>query len=416
MQNAAKKSAPQLGLAIRSQFPIFSQNFEKPLAYLDTAASSQKSQSVISRLNAYLSYEHANIHRGAYALSATATENYEAARRKVAKFIGADDERCVIFTRSTTEAINLVSYSFEKYFKAGDVILLSMLEHHSNIVPWQLLAQRAGVKLAFVEIDKFGQLSLSDLKSKLSALKPKLLAITHIANSLGSYVPLDEVASLAKLSGAKILVDAAQSAAHMALDVHKLDLDFLAFSGHKFYGPTGIGVLYGKRELLEQMQPFMGGGDMIERVSIEGSTWAEIPAKFEAGTPPIAEAIALGTAVDFVQSLNLENIAAHEDRLLQAAFEMLSAEPEVELYGPIMNGGKQCSILSFNVKGVHAHDVATVADSFNLQLRSGHHCAMPTLHKLGIPSSARISFGVYSDLQDLEILREAVRETRKLFK
>lgn len=403
-----------LGSAIRTQFPIFSTWPRGHLAYLDTAASSQKPKCVIDRLEHYLSFEHANIHRGAYALSSEATENYERSRNRVAAFLNAPTPKSLVFTRSTTESINLVAYAYEKFFKSGDVILLTLLEHHSNIVPWQLLAKRKGLKIIFADIDAHGALDLNDLQKKLKEYKPKLLAITHVANSLGTVVPLAEIIPLARAQGCKVLVDAAQSVVHMKLDLQALDPDFLVFSGHKLYGPTGIGILYARPGLLDEMDPFQGGGDMISSVTVDGSTWAEAPQKFEAGTPAIAEAIALGTAVDFVDSIGRERIAAHEKRLVEEAFLLLSKEPGVTLYGPITKGLEQSSVLSFNVAGIHPHDLASIGDKHSVQFRAGHHCAMPTLKRLGIPASARISFGVYSCSEDLPPLIETIREAKKI--
>ncbi len=413
---AMKEGALQPGKNIRGHFPIYSKyTAEAPLAYLDTAASSQKPAAVIDRLRDYLSFEHANIHRGAYKLSAKATEGYEHTRDLVAGFIGAGSSREIIFTRGTTEAINLVAYAFENYFKAGDVILLSLLEHHSNIVPWQLLAERKQLSIEWIEIDSNGALSVEDAKQKLKTLKPKLLAITQVANSLGSVVPIKELTAVAHEVGTVVLVDAAQSVVHTPINVVDLDCDFLALSGHKLYGPTGVGVLYGKARWLELMQPFQGGGDMIQSVTTRGSTYAAIPQKFEAGTPAIAEVIALAEAIGFVEQVGRTRLQEHESALFNKTWEIMKSEPGVKLYGPANVGGAQASIISFNLEGVHPHDLSSVADQFNVQFRGGHHCAMPTLHKLGLQSSARISFGVYSDLEDILRLKEALRYARKLF-
>ena len=402
-----------LGLGIRSEFPIYSRSQGKALAYLDTAASSHKPRQVIKRLHDYLAYEHANIHRGAYELSAVATANYSAAREKVAKFINAPSQASVIFTRGTTESINLVAQSWGEQIKPGSSILLTLLEHHSNIVPWQLLAKRRGLNLHFADLNDDGSLKLEDFRRLLKEKKPAFVAMTQISNALGSLVPVQELCAEAHQAGALVLVDVAQSVVHSALDVQKLDADFAVFSGHKLYGPTGIGILYGREKLLNQMEPYQGGGGMIRLVTPEGSSWAELPEKFEAGTPSIAEAIAFGTAIDFVNEIGMPRIAAHEDRLFHSALERLLAEPGVHIHGPAASGGRQASIISFTIDGVHAHDFATIADSFNVQLRAGHHCAMPALKRLGIQASIRASFGMYSDTQDVDVLIEAIRAARQ---
>lgn len=403
------------GAEARREFPIFLRDWKGRLCYLDTAASSQKPRCVINRVSCFYADEHSNVHRGAYALSAQATERYEEARAIVASFIRAKRPEEVVFTRGTTESINLVAHGCEHMLREGDSILLTVLEHHSNIVPWQLLAERKKLKILFADVTDDGALNMDDMRHKIAQHRPTIVACTQLSNALGTVVPIKEVIAHAHQFGAKVLVDAAQSVVHAALDVADLDADFAAFSGHKIYGPTGIGVLYAKHEHLESMQPFMGGGDMIREVTTSGSTWAPPPAKFEAGTPPIAQALGLGTAIEFVASMGAERIRAHERSVFEAAFEMLSREAGVTVYGPATRGGPQESIVSFNVAGVHSHDLATIADSFNVQIRAGHHCAMPLLSRLGIGSSARVSFGVYSTLEDLPPLIEAVRYARKLF-
>ena len=407
-------AGPDPGAGARKLFPIFDGDDSRRLAYLDTAASSQKPKVVIDRISSYLCREHANIHRGVYQLSAQATRNYEIARSEVAGFVGASDPRCLVFTKGATESINLVSHSFEKYFSSGDTILLSIVEHHSNIVPWQLLAARRGVRLEFVDVSQNAALDMEDFRRKLKACRPKLIAITHVSNAFGSVMPIREICSAAKDAGAKVLVDAAQSAAHAVLDVEGWGADFLAFSGHKVYGPTGIGALYISPALLDYLEPFQGGGDMIASVSTAASTWAEPPAKFEAGTPAIAEALGLGSAVGFINSIGKKRISRYEHQLFAEAFDALSREEGVILYGPALEGGEQESIISFNLKGVHAHDVATVADDFNVQIRAGHHCAMPAMQRLGLGSTVRISFGIYSTQDDIQQLLEALRYARKV--
>lgn len=417
MVNSILKPLPSLlpGAEARKEFPIFSRHWKRRLSYLDTAASSQKPSCVIDRLTCFYSEEHSNIHRGAYSLSAEATLRYEEARAAIAALLNVKDKRGIVFTRGTTEGINLVAHAYEKFFSPGDTILLTLLEHHSNIVPWQLLAARKGLQIVFADITDSGELDFNDFEKKVAQFSPKLIACTHISNALGTIVPIEKIIQSGHAAGAVVLVDAAQSVAHSPLDVTAMDADFLVFSGHKLYGPTGIGVLYGKPHLLENMDPFQGGGDMIREVTTSGSTWAPIPSKFEAGTPPIAEAVALGIAVEFVRSIGLQHIQTYENALAAKAFDLLSRQPGITLYGPATKGGKQASIVSFNVDKIHAHDLSTVADSFNVQLRAGHHCAMPLLTRLGIGASARISLGVYSTEDDLPPLLEAIQHARKLF-
>ena len=412
-RSAELDSAKTLGRSIRSEFPIYERYPD--IAYLDSAASSQKAASVINRMREYLSYEHANIHRGAYQLSAEATRSYDEARQKAASFLGAKSEASIVFTKGSTEGINLVSRSLESQFEKGDRILLTKLEHHSNIVPWQLLAERRGLELEFAEITPNAEIDLEDLLGKIRKSKPRLIAVTWVSNAFGSVTPLEQVIAAAREHGAWVLVDASQAVMHFPVDLDALDPDFLVCTGHKLYGPTGIGLLYGRLSLLESMEPFLGGGDMIETVSVSGSTWAKPPRKFEAGTPPIAEAIGLGAAIDFVQSLGLENIARHEVQLFAEAHERLNAESGVKVLGPHASGGEQVSILPFAIEGAHPHDIATFADQYGVQIRSGHHCAMPAMEALGLQSTARASLGVYSDTEDIDKLIEAVRAVREKF-
>ncbi len=401
------------GEQARREFPFFTEGPDG--CYLDSAATSQKPRQVLATLMDVLVNWNANVHRGAYHLSAHATELYDDARRKVSRFIGADSERSIVFTRGATEAINLVAYSSEHLFQPGDVILLTLLEHHSNIVPWQLLAKRRGLKIAFVDITPDGRLDMRDFREKLTSLKPRLVAATQLANSLGTVTPIEEIVALAKSTGAIVLVDGAQGVTHLGVNVEQLGCDYYVFSGHKMYGPTGIGVLYGRPERLATLQPFQGGGDMISYVSVEGSGWAEVPQRFEAGTPAFPEAIALGSAVDFMSRFSRADITRHEQELVRYALELLSAEAGVTLYGPGIAGGAQTAVVSFSIDRVHPHDFATIADSHNIQVRAGNHCAMPTLRKLGVAATARISFGVYSCEADLKRVAEAVREARRLF-
>lgn len=404
------------GLGIRKHFPIFQDySSDKPLSYLDSAASSQKPTQVIECLSDYFLHHHANIHRGAYKLSADATNMYEAARSTVASFLNVHDSRSIVFTKNATEAINLVANAYSSCLKPNDVVLLTELEHHSNIVPWQLVAERCGFRVEFVGLNSDATINQEELAQKLLKFKPKMLAITAQSNAFGTVTPLDKIIPLAQAQGTKVLVDASQYVVHAKTDIATLNPDFLVFTGHKLYGPTGIGVLYGKLDLLEQMDPYQGGGDMIEQVTITGSSWAKVPSKFEAGTPPIAEAIALGQAIEFMQNVGVENIEAHESKLFVEAFNLLKQHSAVDLYGPALNGGAQRSILSFNVKGVHPHDFSTIADEFNVQVRAGHHCAMPAMKSMGIHSTIRASLGIYSDISDFERLLLAVDKAASIF-
>lgn len=399
---------------IRESFPIFQTKSKLPLAYLDSAASTQKPNLVINSLGKFYSEEYSNIHRGAYALSANATDRYEAVRECVREFINAKSTKSIVFSRGATESLNLISHALEDYFKEGDVILVSTLEHHSNIVPWQMLAERKKLKVEFVNIDSEARIDMDDYKQKIESLKPKLVAITKASNAFGTTTPIDSIIKIAHDNNSLVVVDAAQAVAHEAIDVQKMDCDFLVFSGHKLYGPTGSGVLYAKEELLEQMKPFMGGGDMIKTVETTGSTWADIPQKFEAGTPPIAEIIALGEAVRFISSIGFDVIKKQERLLTEEALTMLSSFSEVEIYGP-SDISQRAGIVAFNIKSVHPHDFSTIADSFNVQLRAGFHCAMPALTALDLHATARISFGVYSESQDLIQLKSAIKRSIDLF-
>jgi cysteine desulfurase/selenocysteine lyase len=401
------------GLMARALFPFF---VEGPGgAYLDSAATSQKPKAVLDALHHVLVHTNANVHRGAYKLSAVASERYDAARCAIAGYIGAKSERSIVFVRGATEGINAVAYGLEGLFQPGDVILLTLLEHHSNIVPWQMLAKRRGLRIEFVDITPDGRLDLVDFKNKITVLKPKLFSVTQLANSLGTVTPIEELVSFAQKHGARVLVDGAQGAAHLGVDVAALGCDFYVFSGHKIYGPTGIGVLYGKPERLAEMQPFQGGGDMISYVSVEGHGLAEVPQRFEAGTPAFPEAIALGAAIDFLQKFNRSELRSHEGALVQEALALLRDEPGVTLYGPATTGGEQAAVVSFGIDCVHPHDFATIADTHNLQVRAGNHCAMPTLRRLGVQATVRISFGVYSSSEDLLAVKAAIREARAMF-
>jgi cysteine desulfurase/selenocysteine lyase len=403
---------PRPGLEARALFPFFKGSAQ---AYLDSAATAQKPARVIERLAAFLSGENANIHRGAYALSANATADYENTRTALARFIGAPSKDCIVFTRGATEAINLAAASFGETLPEGSTIVLTLLEHHSNIVPWQLLAKRKRIKLEFAAVLPSGELDVEDFKHKVRAAKPALCAVTQLSNVTGAEVALKEVIAAAHGAGAKILIDAAQGVPHLALNVRELGTDFLAFSAHKMYGPTAVGCLYGKKELLENMQPVQGGGGMIETVATSGSTWAASPQRFEAGTQAIAEVIAWQEAISFIEAVGIDAIAKYERELIDYAYEKLSLEKDVTVHGPKTAGRPQASILSFTMKGVHPHDLATVADAHGVQIRAGHHCAMPLMKALGVQSTARLSVGVYSIREDIDKLIEALRQAKKMF-
>jgi cysteine desulfurase/selenocysteine lyase len=386
----------------------------KPLAFLDSGASSQKPRRVIECLEEYYKRSNANVHRGVYKLSEEATFAFERARGKVARFIGASSHKELIFTRNTTEAINLVARAWgDANVRAGDRILLSVMEHHSNLVPWQQLAQRTGARLDFLPIDEQGRLVLDDLDTLLTE-RTRLVALTHQSNVLGTINPVREIAARAHDAGALILVDGAQSVPHMPVDVQELGIDFLAFSGHKMCGPTGIGGLWGRRKILEAMPPFLGGGSMIREVTLQSTTYAGLPARFEAGTPAIGEAIALGEAVDFLIDVGMDKIFAHEQYLIGYALERLSEVEGLRVYGPLsleQRGGA----LSFTLDGVHPHDIAAVLDGEGVAVRAGHHCCQPLHTLLDVPATARASFYLYNIPEEIDRLAAGLDKARKLF-
>jgi len=403
----------QFGDIIRKDFPVFSSS-DKRLVYLDTAASAQKPQIVIDALAKFYAYHYANIHRGAYKLSMESTVAYEEARKTVASFIHASDSECIIFTHGATEGFNLLAHTAGELLREGDGILLTVLEHHSNIVPWQMLAQRKKLNLAYVNVTDNALFDFEDFIEKLQSIRPRLLSVTYVSNAFGSVFPIADICAEAHKIGCQVVVDASQAIEHMSIDVQALDVDYLVFSGHKIYGPNGIGVVYGKKDLLLNLPPFLAGGDMIDQVTLEGTTFALPPQRFEAGTPAIVEAIGLGVALKYLEKLEMAKIMSYEDSLFEQAWNLLSHEQGVILFG---TGGKnQASIISFNIQGVHPYDFATVADDFNVQIRVGHHCAMPAMKRLGVNATARLSFGIYSALEDVEQLIEAIRYARKLFK
>ena len=399
--------------AVRRDFPILQLPIERPVAFLDSASSSQKPEAVIAAMAHFYRTTNANVHRGVYQLSEQATYEFERARGRVALFINAHSAREIVFTRNTTEAINLVAHSWGgTHLRSGDVILLSQMEHHSNIVPWQLLAQRTGAVLRAIPIDPQGRLVLDDLDTLLQGVK--LVAVTQQSNVLGTINPISLLAAKAHAVGALILVDGAQSVPHMPTDVQALDIDFLAFSGHKMLAPTGVGVLWGRKALLDAMPPFLGGGSMIKTVTIEVSTYADVPARFEAGTPMIGEAIALGHAVDYLSRIGMRNIALYEEFLGQYLLERLAEIPGVTVYGPPI-GPERAAMAAFTVDCAHPHDVAQVLDSEGIAVRAGHHCTQPLHAALDIPSTARASCYLYNNTQDIDRLAAGLHKVIKLF-
>ena len=398
---------------IRADFPILNVQVEgKPLVYLDNAASAQMPQQVIDRLVRYQSSQHANIHRAVHYLSELATAEYDEARRKVQRFINAADEREVIFTSGTTEAINLVMHGYgRKFIGTGDEIIISTLEHHSNIVPWQMLAEERGAKIRVVPVNDVGELQL-DAYMNLFNERTKFVSLIHVSNALGTINPVKKMIAYAHSHGVPVLVDGAQAVPHMKVDVQDLDCDFYAFSGHKLCGPTGIGILYGKAALLERMQPFKGGGDMILSVTFEKTTYNTIPYKFEAGTPPIAAAIGLGAALDYLSAIGMENIAAHEHALLQYATEQVSQIPGVRIVGTARD---KASVLSFVMEHIHPHDVGTLLNQEGIAVRTGHHCAQPVMQRMGIPATSRASFAFYNTRAAVDALVAGIRMVQKVF-
>ncbi|MDZ4765760.1 MAG: cysteine desulfurase [Chloroflexota bacterium] len=408
--------APYDVSAIRADFPILHQERRPgvPLVYLDNAATSQKPLAVIESMNDYYRRYNANVHRGVHKLSEDATSAYEEARIKVRKFIKAASKREIIFTRGTTESINLVVQTWGRAnLRPGDVVVSTAMEHHSNIVSWQILAAEKGFTIRYVPVLDDGTLDMAAFAAFLRAESVKLVTVMHVSNVLGTVNPVAEMARMAHDAGALILVDAAQSIPHMPIDVQALDVDFLAFSGHKMCAPTGSGVLYGKRDHLEAMPPWMGGGDMISRVRLEGSTWNDLPYKFEAGTPSIAEAIGLGAAVDYLTALGLENIHQHEQALTAYALDRLSEVPGLRLYGP--DAAKKGAVAAFSLDDIHAHDIAQMLDSEGVAVRAGHHCAQPLHDRLGVTATARASFYLYNTYDEVDRLVDALYKAKVTF-
>ena len=400
---------------IREDFPILSRKvYDKPLVYLDNAATSQKPNSVIQSLVDYYEGYNANVHRGVHALSMEATDRYEEAREKVAKFINAESSESIIWTRNTTEGINLVAMTWAvDNLKEGDEIVLSHMEHHSNLVPWQKVAKDTGAVLRFIPLNEDDTLDLSDIDSIINP-RTKLLAIVHMSNSLGTINPVKELAAKARSVGANVLIDGAQSVPHLPVDVQDLDCDFFAFSGHKMLGPTGIGVLYVKRDVLETMNPFLTGGEMVLEVSYEKATWNDLPMRFEAGTPNIADAIGLGAAIDYLNALGMADVREHEKQLTKYALNAFKQFEEVDVFGPEdpeLRGG----VISFHHPDIHPHDLGTVLDRQGVAVRTGHHCTMPLMRTLGVAATARASFYIYNSEDEVDLLVDALKETLRYF-
>ncbi|MFN4311884.1 MAG: SufS family cysteine desulfurase [Ferrovibrio sp.] len=398
---------------IRADFPILAEKvYGKPLVFLDSGASAQKPRAVIDAMTRMLEHSYANVHRGIYHLSQSATDQFEKARDTVARFIGTPDSREIVFTRNATEAINLVAYSWgQAFLKAGDEVLISHMEHHANIVPWQLLRDRIGIVLKVAPVNDAGEL-IWDEFVKLIGPRTKLVAITHVSNTLGTIVPVADVVRVAHEKGVRVLIDGSQAVQHMAVDVKALDVDFYVFTGHKLYGPTGIGVLYAKAALLEAMPPWQGGGDMILSVTFDKTEYNDIPHKFEAGTPAFVEAVGLGAAIDYVQSIGLEAIAAHEHDLLVYATEKLQAVNSLRIIG---NAKDKAGVISFVLEGIHPHDIGTILDREGIAVRVGQHCAHPLMERFGVPATVRASFGLYNTRAEVDALCAGLQRVREIF-
>ena len=393
---------------IKKDFPIFSGS---DLVYLDNAATTQKPQSVLDEVDSLYSEANANVHRALYSLGSEATERFENSRKKVAKYIGANSEKEIVFTSGTTESINLLARSIGNTLKPGDEILISEMEHHSNIVPWRMAAQRTGATLKYLSIKKTGDLDISN-PEKYFTSNTKIVSLTHVSNVLGTINPIKKLSEKAHQVGAIMIVDGAQGASHMPVDVKELGCDFYAFSGHKMLGPTGIGVLWGKTEYLEEMDPFMGGGEMINTVTMESSTWNDIPYKFEAGTPNFAQAVGLGAAIDYLQNIGMNNIATHEQMLIKYALGKLNQIDGLRIHGSAKDRG---GVISFNMDGIHPHDLAQFLNEDNIAIRVGHHCAQPLLKALGETATARMSFYIYNDESDVDKFCESLETIKNYF-
>ena len=394
---------------IRGDFPIFQNNPD--LIFLDNASTTQKPRNVIDTLTHYYENYNSNIHRGIYTIAEKATAAYEESRDKVAAFIGAKDRRSIVFTRGTTESINLVANSWGQNLKSGDEVLITEMEHHSNIVPWQLICEKTGASLKYLPINKDGTLDISN-PEKYFTKKTIIVCVIHQSNVFGTVNPIQDIVQLAHDVGALVLVDGAQSVPHHRVDVSSLNCDFFAFSGHKMMGPTGVGALYAKPEILEAMHPFLGGGEMIRKVTLEGSTWNDIPWKFEAGTPNIAQVIGFGSAIDYINKIGRDTITDYENGLLKYAQEKLQTIPGINIYGTTKDKG---AVISFNLENIHPHDVAHILDTYGIAIRAGHHCAQPIMKKLNVAATNRASFYIYNTLAEIDQLAEGLRKTVKLF-
>jgi cysteine desulfurase / selenocysteine lyase len=400
---------------VRADFPVLDREFAgKPLVYLDSAATSQKPQAVIDTIDRYYRESNANIHRGVYALAREATDLFEGARERIAAFVGWDTAS-TIFTKNATEAINLVSYAWGREFvDAGDEVLITQMEHHSNIVPWQLLCQERGATLRYLSVSDTGELSLDELDEVLAAGRVKLVAVAHVSNVLGTLNPVAEIVRRARAAGATTLVDGSQAVPQLPLDLRDVDADFYVWTGHKALGPTGIGVLHGRRDLLQTMRPFLGGGDMIGRVDFDASTWNELPWKFEAGTSPVAEGVGLGAAIDYLEAIGMERVRAHERELTAYALGRLPEVEGLRIFGPL-DPERRGGVVSFTLDGMHPHDIAELCDREAVCVRAGHHCAQPLMRTLGVPATARASFHVYNSRADVDRLLDALQKARGVF-
>ncbi len=395
--------------AVRGDFPFF----ETGIAYLDSANTAQKPRPVLQAMQDYFTRYNSNIHRAVYRTSMEATEHYDATRRKVREFIGAKSVKEIVYTRNATESINLVAYSWGRQnIRAGDLIVLTVMEHHSNIVPWQILAQHTGARLAYVDIDESGELRLEQFHS-LMEQQPKLVAFAHVSNTLGTINPCRQLTEAAHAAGAVVLIDGAQGVQHLGVDVQEVGCDFYAFTGHKITAPTGIGVLYGRRDLLEAMPPFLGGGDMIKAVFLDHTDYAEPPEKFEAGTPAIAEVIGLGAAVDYLREVSIDAICAHEQELTGYAMQALSEIGGLRMFGP--PASRRSGVLSFELQGIHPHDLATILDRHDVCIRAGHNCAMPLMRRLDVPATARASFFLYNTREEIDRLVVGLHDAQRIF-